>query len=330
MNTLIDKLNEHNNDYGIDVNVILAQKEPHKLPSLSVIIPYYKTGEIINHTLHHLYNSLRLVGTIEPGWDFEVLVIDDGSKERTATESIHASYENLRIITLDENVGRSRARNRGLECAQKELCLFMDSDILIDTLLVYNHLKVHCFIRENKNNLPITFSFFEFSDSKSPLLTYDVITPADLKLNDFRLHCVYGETWYGCEEDKQFIGQQMRIMLETDWCRKWKGKYKVWVLPNIILGGFFMVDRLASNKVGGFSNAFSGYGFTEITLSTKLIAHQNSFAIPVPVGGGGHIEDADVNLTRTEKDVRFREKHNLFYNIYLHQTIENAIKDQIV
>jgi hypothetical protein len=93
-----------------------------------------------------------------------------------------------------------------------------------------------------------------------------------------------------------------------------------------VLGGFFMVDTDASRKVNGFDEAFEGYGFTETSLPTKLIAGHGHFLVPVIQGGCVHIDDEHINVSRQNKDRIFREKHDFYFNHYLCLTWKQALQ----
>jgi glycosyltransferase involved in cell wall biosynthesis/peptidoglycan/xylan/chitin deacetylase (PgdA/CDA1 family) len=71
---------------------------------------------------------------------YEVIVVDDGSSDRTP--ELLASYarlENLRFET-QPNAGQPAALNRGIELAAGDFCLFLDDDVVADRCLVREHL----------------------------------------------------------------------------------------------------------------------------------------------------------------------------------------------
>ena len=90
---------------------------------LSVIIPSYKCLDLLKSTLVSLEKQDFDFS------DFEVIVIDDCSKDGTA--SFLSDYSGplalVRIIN-EENLGRARARNRGIEHARGDLIVFLDAD----------------------------------------------------------------------------------------------------------------------------------------------------------------------------------------------------------
>jgi glycosyltransferase involved in cell wall biosynthesis len=88
------------------------------MPRVSVIVPVYNGQEYIAATLETAFAQ-----TFQ---DFEVIVIDDGSTDRT-----EASLERFRDkITLLKNThkGPASSRNLGLEASRGSLIAFLDSD----------------------------------------------------------------------------------------------------------------------------------------------------------------------------------------------------------
>jgi glycosyltransferase involved in cell wall biosynthesis len=94
-------------------------------PSLSVVLPAYNEEQVITQTL------TDILGVV-PKWmkDFEVIVVDDGSRDQTAA-SVFALCErdpHVRLITHTVNQGYGAALASGFAAATKEYTFFMDSD----------------------------------------------------------------------------------------------------------------------------------------------------------------------------------------------------------
>lgn len=93
--------------------------------SLSVILPAYNEEELISSTIMDVMSVLS-------SWmrDFEVIVINDGSKDRTdEIVADLASYDpRLRLINHPVNKGYGAALVTGFESVTKEFAFFMDSD----------------------------------------------------------------------------------------------------------------------------------------------------------------------------------------------------------
>lgn len=304
-------LNKHNNDYGFDVYGVLASPlNAEDAPSFSVVIPYYETGENFSRCLYFLKQAISRY----PG-ESEIIVVDDGSVHRKLLDYIDDKKE-VRTIVFKDNRGRTEARNAGVMAAKNELILFLDSDVLVDEDLLINHAKLHIEARRHKLKA-ICIGFFEFADKESAKIAQTRLTTQDISINDFRIDCIYGASWIGCEDDKQFISQHMNLVDETQNLRSWKGQYKAWMLPNMVLGGAFSVAKEEIDAVEGFDTRFAGYGFTETSAVTRMVAERNNVVIPCLAGGAVHIEDESVNVSRDKKDEIFKKKHDFYFNTFL-------------
>lgn len=94
-------------------------------PKISVIVPVYKAEAY----LHRCVDSL-LAQTFQ---DFEVLLIDDGSPDRSGEICDEYARKDSRVrVFYKENGGVSSARNLGLDHVKGEWICFVDSDDYVD------------------------------------------------------------------------------------------------------------------------------------------------------------------------------------------------------
>ncbi len=101
---------------------------PAVAPFFSIVIPTYNRADLIGLTLASVLAQDRP--------DFEVLVVDDGSRDHTA--AVVAQHADPRLHYLPKaNAERGAARNYGLARAQGKYVLFLDSDDLLHP----NHLS---------------------------------------------------------------------------------------------------------------------------------------------------------------------------------------------
>jgi glycosyltransferase involved in cell wall biosynthesis len=84
----------------------------------SIIIPTFNGGSRIGYCLDSLMKQTT-------GRDVEILVVDDGSTDNTA--SVVSSYSSVRLIA-QANAGPASARNRGALEAKGKILLFTDDD----------------------------------------------------------------------------------------------------------------------------------------------------------------------------------------------------------
>lgn len=320
-NSIGYKVMKHNNYYDADILAIFKDQKGN-LPNLSVVIPYFESWNTINRALEYLEGA---IGSL----NYEIVVVDDGSIKYPAEKVIKSNRrQKLTIKTLEVNRGRSFARNSGLAESHNEVVAFMDADMIMPRGLVENHLKLHKYFMDEDKGC-ITFSLFNnvgIDEWKSTLDKEKLFEST----NDFRSDCLYRETWIGCEEDKEFIGNTYQILKDTDYLRKWPIdlSFGPWLLPNMALGGFFTVNRKRALKVGGFSEDFKKYGFTETPVSTKLIARFNDYVIPVPWPYVLHLHDGGVSLNQKERDECFKKAHQLFFEVYLKQDLNKTIQNE--
>lgn len=107
-------------------------------PLISVIVPAYNIEKYIERSL----NSI----CAQTYQNLEIIVVDDGSADRTGEIIDKLAQKDSRIIPIHKtNAGVSAARNAGLDLAKGEYIGFVDGDDIIEKnmyeLLVSNALK---------------------------------------------------------------------------------------------------------------------------------------------------------------------------------------------
>ena len=94
---------------------------PAKMPMVSVVICAYNA----ERTMRPCLESLKKLDYP----NFEVVIVDDGSRDRTA--EISTDFPEFRLIR-QPNKGLSVARNVGMQAARGELIAYTDSDCVVD------------------------------------------------------------------------------------------------------------------------------------------------------------------------------------------------------
>lgn len=100
-------------------------EKTESLHSLSVILPVYNEEHVIGATLERILKMLAV-------WmkDFEVIVVNDGSTDRTGAivSAIMEAEPRVRVITHERNQGYGSTLADGFAAATKAWTFFMDSD----------------------------------------------------------------------------------------------------------------------------------------------------------------------------------------------------------
>ncbi|MFN6530032.1 glycosyltransferase family 2 protein [Nostoc sp. ChiSLP03a] len=89
-------------------------------PKVSVIIPAYNTETYIGKAIE---SALKQTLT-----DIEVIIVDDGSSDKTVEVAKSFTDRRLKVIVNQQNVGAAAARNRAFRAAQGEWIAVLDSD----------------------------------------------------------------------------------------------------------------------------------------------------------------------------------------------------------
>jgi len=90
------------------------------VPTVSVIIPSYNRAHLLGRAIQSILNQTYQ--------DFEIIVVDDGSKDNTEEVVRGFNDKRIRYIWHEVNKGGSAARNTGIKAARGEYIAFQDSD----------------------------------------------------------------------------------------------------------------------------------------------------------------------------------------------------------
>lgn len=93
---------------------------------LSIVIPLYNEEE----SLPELHAWIKRVVDRE-GYDYEVLFVDDGSRDNSwkVVQSLAQENPRVKAIQFQRNYGKSAALNEGFQAAQGDVVITMDADM---------------------------------------------------------------------------------------------------------------------------------------------------------------------------------------------------------
>ncbi len=98
----------------------------HEETLLSVIVPCYNEQEVIAETHRRLTEVLSGLDC-----DYEIIYIDDGSRDTTAEllRGLHAADDRVRVLLLARNFGHQRAVSAGIDRACGDAVVLIDADL---------------------------------------------------------------------------------------------------------------------------------------------------------------------------------------------------------
>ncbi|MEK7549651.1 MAG: glycosyltransferase family 2 protein [Patescibacteria group bacterium] len=94
-------------------------------PYLSIIVPLYNEEGNVRELHRKIHEALEKVGK-----SYEIIFIDDGSKDKTLEEAKGLSP--LRLIVFRKNFGQTAAFDAGIKAARGEIVITMDGDLQND------------------------------------------------------------------------------------------------------------------------------------------------------------------------------------------------------
>ncbi len=124
--------NSEDNDWQV-----LAPKDQ---PMITIMIPAHNEEVMIESTITYLFEQLNYT-------NFEILVMNDGSTDETATiiKRLEQRFPRLRMIEIVKNKGKAHAFNIGMYFAKGDYILSNDADTIPepDALMKYMNYFIH-------------------------------------------------------------------------------------------------------------------------------------------------------------------------------------------
>jgi len=255
---------------------------------ISVVIPVFNEAA----TVDHLYTRcVAVLNSLAP--DFEIICIDDGSKDETLQKlkTIRESDKRLKIISLSRNFGHQQSFLAGLTHAQGDYVVLMDGDlqdppeeiVKMNELLHQGYDVVYGVRKKRKEGLFkrfmywIFYRFFKYSVSFDiPLDTGDFcimrkkVVEEMLKSSEQSLFLRGTRSWVGFrqvgyeyERDKRYAGEV---------------KYTFRKLFNLAYNGIFSFSQLPVKFI--FFSGLILLVFSMIYLVYLLVTYFTSGGIP--------------------------------------------------
>ena len=109
------------------------------ISEISVFFPAYNEEENIAKTVASAVKILEKIAGI-----YEVIVVDDGSKDRTShiVKDLHSKNKRIRLVTQTPNQGYGAAIRRGFAESRYAVICYTDSDGQFDFEEIYNFIEL--------------------------------------------------------------------------------------------------------------------------------------------------------------------------------------------
>lgn len=157
---------------------------------ISALIPAYNEEEC----LHELYKRVSSVLSKLENYDYEILIVNDGSKDKTLEilHDLNAKDKHLQYINLARNYGKEIAMAAGLDYVKGDVVVILDADLQIppeyipEMLSYYEEGYDDVYGRRKSRN---DESFFKRLGTKIYYKALQSLTRVDILKNtsDFRL-----------------------------------------------------------------------------------------------------------------------------------------------
>lgn len=163
---------------------------PASRPTISIIVPVYKVEKYINECIDSI-----LAQTFK---DFELILIDDGSPDRSGEICDEYAGKDKRIKVIHKkNEGVSIARNTGIELAKGKWIYFVDSDDWIESDLL------DCFINNLSEKTDLYFIGFTAETATSRTMTV-VFDDMAFDNKETAIKYIYEKNGFGVTWNKLF------------------------------------------------------------------------------------------------------------------------------
>lgn len=110
----------------------------HRQKCISIIVPVYNEGANLRPLYEALKKNLDAIS-----YDFEVLFIDDGSKDNSASIlcELAKEHDNVNLLQFARNFGKEAAVSAGLHAAKGDAAIIIDADMQMPPSLIGEFVK---------------------------------------------------------------------------------------------------------------------------------------------------------------------------------------------
>lgn len=255
------------------------------MKKVSILIPAYNEEEV----LYTLYDRLENVINKLNNYEFEVLLINDGSKDSTLNilRELRKRDKRMCYINLSRNYGKETAMIAGLDYVTGDCCIILDADLqdppeLIEEMLKYWEQGYDDVYAKRKSRAGESFMKKFTSSLFYKMLQKSTRIPIQKNTGDFRLldrRCVdalrkFRESerytkgmfsWIGFNKKEILFDRDPRVAGSTKW--------NYWKLIDLAIEGItsFTTKPLRISSFLGVIISFCAFVYIVIIIARTLI-----------------------------------------------------------
>lgn len=255
------------------------------MKKVSILIPAYNEEEV----LYTLYDRLENVMNKLSNYEFEVLLINDGSKDNTLNilRELRKKDNRMCYINLSRNYGKETAMIAGLDYVTGDCCIILDADLqdppeLIEDMLKYWEQGYDDVYAKRKSRAGESFMKKFTSSLFYKTLQKSTRIPIQKNTGDFRLldrRCVdalrkFRESerytkgmfsWIGFNKKEILFDRDPRVAGTTKW--------NYWKLIDLAIEGItsFTTKPLRISSFLGVIISFCAFVYIVIIIARTLI-----------------------------------------------------------
>ena len=264
------------------------------MKKVSILIPAYNEEEV----LYTLYDRLENVINKLNNYEFEVLLINDGSKDNTLNilRELRKRDKRMCYINLSRNYGKETAMIAGLDYVTGDCCIILDADLqdppeLIEEMLKYWEQGYDDVYAKRKSRAGESFMKKFTSSLFYKMLQKSTRIPIQKNTGDFRLldrRCVdalrkFRESerytkgmfsWIGFNKKEILFDRDPRVAGSTKW--------NYWKLIDLAIEGItsFTTKPLRISSFLGVIISFCAFVYIVIIISRSLIMGEDVKGYP--------------------------------------------------